>query len=50
ILTFPFPSWKLTYRPPYLPKEHVDNWWGYTEFPQDFGQLTQTTYSRRQGW
>ena len=50
ILTFPFPTWKLTYRPPFYRKEYVDNWWGYTEFPQDFGQMTQTTYSRSQGW
>ena len=49
-VTFPFPSWKLTYRPPYYRKEYVDNWWGYTEFNQDVGQLTQTTYSRTQGW
>ena len=50
VATFPFPSWKGTYRPPYYRKEYVDSWWGYTEFPQDIGQLTQTTYSRRQGW
>lgn len=50
VATFPFPSWKLTYRPPFYRKEYVDNWWGYTEFPQDIGQVTQTSYSRKQGW
>ncbi len=50
VATFPFPSWKLTYRPPYYRKEYVDNWWGYTEFPQDLGTLTQSTHSRTQQW
>lgn len=50
VATFPFPSWKLTYRPPFYRKEYVDNWWGYTEFPQDIGQVTQSSYSRKQGW
>ena len=48
--TFPFPTWKLTYRPPYYRKEAVDNWWGYTEFAQDWTSLTQVPYSRTQGW
>ncbi|MBE7497782.1 MAG: exosortase system-associated protein, TIGR04073 family [Verrucomicrobiaceae bacterium] len=48
--TFPFPTWKLTYRPPYYRKEVVDNWWGYTEFAQDWSALTQANYSRTQNW
>jgi putative exosortase-associated protein (TIGR04073 family) len=50
VATFPFPSWKLTYRPPYYRKEYVDNWWGYTEFTQDLGSMTQSTYARTQRW
>ncbi|MBL9131427.1 MAG: exosortase system-associated protein, TIGR04073 family [Verrucomicrobiaceae bacterium] len=50
IATFPFPTWKLTYRPPYYRKEVVDNWWGYTEFAQDWSSLSQANYSRTQGW
>lgn len=48
--TFPFPSWKLTYRPPFYRKDYVDSWWGYSEFPLNIGALSQTTYSRSQKW
>ncbi len=48
--TFPFPSWKLTYRPPFYRKEYVDSWWGYSEFPHNIGALSQTNYSRSQKW
>jgi putative exosortase-associated protein (TIGR04073 family) len=48
--TFPFPSWKLTYRPAFYRKEYVDNWWGYKEFPNDVGCVNQTNYSRSQRW
>jgi putative exosortase-associated protein (TIGR04073 family) len=50
VTTFPFPTWKLTYRPPYYRKEYIDNWWGYTEFPLQMGSVTQSTYSRTQTW
>lgn len=48
--TFPFPSWKLTYRPPFYRKDYVDGWWGYAQFPNNLGALSQTTYSRSQKW
>ena len=50
ILTFPFPSWKLTYRPPFYRKEYVDNWWGYTEFSPDLGGGAHVDYSRSVSW
>lgn len=49
-VTFPFPTWKLTYRPPFYRREYVDNWWGYQQYPQDWVSLTQSTYSRSQLW
>ena len=50
IATFPVPSWKLTYRPPYYRKEKIDPWWGYTEFAPQPGALSEASYSRSQGW
>ena len=49
-ITFPVPSWKLTYRPPYHHKEVLDNWWGYTEFPPELGFRSEIPYSSSQGW
>jgi putative exosortase-associated protein (TIGR04073 family) len=49
-ITFPVPSWKRTYRPPYHHKEVLDNWWGYTEFAPEFGFRSEIPYSRSQGW
>ena len=48
--TFPVPSWKLSYRPPYHHKEVLDNWWGYTEFPPELGFRSEIPYSSAQGW
>lgn len=50
VATFPVPSWKCTYRPPYGIKENVDSWWGYTEFPPQLGFRSEIPYSRTQGW
>lgn len=50
VATFPVPSWKLTYRPPYYKKEKIDPWWGYTEFAPQPGALSEVSYSRTQGW
>jgi putative exosortase-associated protein (TIGR04073 family) len=50
IATFPTPSYKLTYRPPYYRKENVDPWWGYKDFSPQIGFLGQVDYSRTQGW
>ncbi len=50
VATFPLPTWKLTYRPPYYRKEKIDPWWGYTEFPPEIGFLTEVDYSRSQSW
>ena len=49
-ITFPVPSWKRTYRPPYHHQEVLDNWWGYTEFAPEFGFRSEIPYSRSQGW
>lgn len=49
-VTFPLPSWKLTYRPPYYRKEQVDPWWGYTQFSPEIGFLSEVDYSRTQAW
>lgn len=49
-ITFPVPSWKMTYRPPYHHKEVLDNWWGYTEFPPELGYRSEVPYSTSQGW
>ena len=50
IATFPVPSWKRTYRPPYHHKEALDNWWGYTEFAPELGFRSEIPYSSSQGW
>ena len=50
VLTFPLPTYKLTYRPPYYRKENLDPWWGYTEFSPQLGFISQANYSRTQGW
>jgi putative exosortase-associated protein (TIGR04073 family) len=50
VVTFPVPSWKKTYRPPYYKKEALDPWWGYTEFAPQEGAISQAAYSRTQGW
>ncbi len=49
-MTFPFPTYKLTYRPPYYRKEKIDPWWGYTEFTPQWGAQSDADYSRTQGW
>ena len=50
IATFPLPTYKLTYRPPYYRKPQIDPWWGYTEFSPQIGFISQADYSRNQGW
>lgn len=50
VATFPVPSWKLTYRPPYYRKDKIDPWWGYSEFSPQPGALSEASYSRSQGW
>lgn len=50
IATFPLPTYKWTYRPPYYRKEKLDPWWGYTEFSPQAGALSEVDYSRTQGW
>lgn len=50
VATFPVPSWKLTYRPPYYKKDKIDPWWGYSEFSPQPGALAEASYSRTQGW
>jgi putative exosortase-associated protein (TIGR04073 family) len=50
IATFPTPTWKNTYRPPYYRKEKIDPWWGYTEFSPDLGGGANADYSRTVSW
>lgn len=49
-ITFPVPSWKMSYRAPYHHKEVLDNWWGYTQFAPELGYRSEASYSRSQGW
>jgi putative exosortase-associated protein (TIGR04073 family) len=50
VVTFPIPSYKCTYRPPYYRKEKIDPWWGYQEFAPQPGQISEVNYSRNQAW
>jgi putative exosortase-associated protein (TIGR04073 family) len=49
-VTFPYPSYKGGYRPPYRTKERFDPWFGYEEFPPQVGFTSQARYSRTQHW
>lgn len=48
--TFPLPTYKGGYRPPYHVKERFDTWYGYQEFPPQVGFTSQANYSRTQNW
>ena len=48
--TFPLPTYKLTYRPPYYRKPQIDPWWGYTEFAPEVGFAAQVEYTKSNGW
>jgi putative exosortase-associated protein (TIGR04073 family) len=50
LVTFPFPTYKATYRPPYYRKEHNDPWFGYGEFSPQVGITSHAGYSRNQSW
>lgn len=50
VVTFPFPAYKGTYRPPYYKKERIDPWFGYEEFSPQVGFTSQAGYSRTQSW
>ena len=50
VVTFPVPTYKGTYRPPYHRKARIDPWFGYDEFAPQFGITTQANYSRTQNW
>lgn len=50
LVTFPFPAYKGTYRPPYYSHDKFDPWFGYEEFPPQFGHSSQASYSRNQDW
>lgn len=49
-VTFPFPTYKASYRPPYKKKERFDTWFGYDEFPPQVGFTSQARYGRTQSW
>lgn len=48
--TFPFPTYKGSYRPPYKKKDRFDTWFGYEEFPPQVGFTSQARYGRIQSW
>ncbi len=50
LVTFPFPSYKGGYRPPYYKHDKFDPWRGYQEFPPQLGISTQANYCRGQSW
>ena len=50
LVTFPFPVYKGTYRPPYYSHENMDPYYGYGEFPPQFGHSSQSTYCRGQDY
>jgi putative exosortase-associated protein (TIGR04073 family) len=50
LVTFPGPTYKHTFRPPYPYKQNVDPWYGYSEFPPQFGVSAEATYCRTQSW
>lgn len=50
VVTFPFPTYKCTYRPPYYKHEAIDPWWGYSEFSPQLGFISQADYCRTQSW
>ena len=50
VVTFPVPAYKAPSRPPYYRKQRIAPWFGYDEFPPQFGIAAQSTYSRTQSW
>jgi putative exosortase-associated protein (TIGR04073 family) len=50
LVTFPFPCYKGTYRPPYHKNDRFDPWGGYEEFPPQVGFTSQARYGRTQSW
>ena len=50
LVTFPFPTYRGGYRPPYYKKERFDPWFGYEEFPPQVGFTSQARYARTQSW
>ena len=50
LVTFPVPTYKGGYRPPYYKNERFNTWTGYQEFPPQVGFTSQSTYSRDQNW
>jgi putative exosortase-associated protein (TIGR04073 family) len=50
LVTFPAPTYKGTYRPPYYKKERFNTWAGYQEFPPQVGFTSQAQYCRGQSW
>jgi len=50
LVTFPFPAYHGSYRPPYYKKDRFNPWHGYQEFPPQVGFTSQSQYSRDQNW
>ena len=50
LVTFPFPTYKGTYRPPYATKDSNDYWHGYSEWPPQVGFIGEAQYSRNQNY
>jgi len=48
LLTFPFPTYHGTYKPSYYKKDYINPWFGYSEFPPQFGITSESGYCRGQ--
>ncbi len=48
LFTFPAPTYKQGYRPPYFKKADKYPWLGYQEFPPQLGFITEADYTRTQ--
>jgi putative exosortase-associated protein (TIGR04073 family) len=48
LVTFPFPTYHGTYKPPYYKKDYMHPVYGYSEFPPQIGIQSEAHYSRTQ--
>jgi putative exosortase-associated protein (TIGR04073 family) len=48
LVTFPCPTYKDGYRPPYKVKDNLDYWHGYSEWPPQVGFIGESNFSRTQ--
>lgn len=50
LVTFPFPAYHGTYKPPYYKKDYLNPWFGYSEFPPQIGITSEAGYCRTQNY